>query len=124
MVLKHPHDFVEKEPILLTPEEIMLGRQRPKTSEEREADRVAAEKAEFRRQFLIHLMTSEDFRDWLMETLNAFGTFGNAFGAGPTGFPDHMATQFQLGQKAAGWHLWTVFDNVAPELASQMRRGA
>ena len=121
--MRFPLDFVEKEPLTLTPEEIMLGRERRKTPEEREADRVAAEKAEFRRQFLASLMTSQDFRDWLMETLNGFGTFGNAFGAGPTGFPDPMATQFQLGQKAAGWHLWATFDNVAPELARQMRRG-
>jgi hypothetical protein len=106
------------------PEEFMTGRRAVSVAEADEAKRIAAEKAQFRQTFLAQLMTSTDFRDWLWEVLVSLGTFENAFGAGPTGFPDPMATQFQLGQKAAGWHLFTTFDDAAPDLASQMRRDA
>jgi hypothetical protein len=59
----------------------------------------------------------------MMKQLNGFGTFENSFAASPTGFPDPLATQFKLGMKAAGWHLWEVFDTASPEFASAMRRG-
>ena len=107
-------------------EEALLGIEHLTPDEEarRETDeneRIATE-AKFKREFLIRLMENQTFREWLMEQLVALRTFENTFGLTPTGFPDPMATQFALGQKAAGWHLWTIFDDVAPELASQMRR--
>jgi hypothetical protein len=116
-LISPPFDFPD-------PEEVMTGRRVASLAEQQEAARVAAEKADFRRTFLSQLMTSADFREFLWEVLVGFGTFENAFGAGPTGFPDPMATQFQLGQKAAGQHLWFVFDDAAPDLVSQMRRDA
>ncbi len=105
-----------------TAEEILLGVTPPTQAEVDEAKRSAAEKAEWRRNFLSGLMSSVDFRAWLMNILIQWGTFDNAFGAGPTGFPDPMATQFQLGMKQAGWRLWTEFDDIAPDLTSLMRR--
>jgi hypothetical protein len=80
--------------------------------------------ADARRQFLVGQMQNRAFRRWLMEQLTGFGTFENSFGAGPTGFPDHAATQFKMGMKAAGWHLWEIFDDAAPDLTSLMRREA
>lgn len=104
------------------PEEDLLGIYRDSPEVEESREREAEERALVRQRFLIDLMQRDLFREWLMEQLVGWGTFENSFGAGPTGFPDPMATQFQLGQKAAGWHLWTIFDDVAPELASRMRR--
>lgn len=104
------------------PEEQLLGIERPTPEQEAEAERNRLEKLEVRRVFLLNLMQSDLFRAWLMETLVAYGTFENSFGAGPTGFPDPNATWFQAGMKAAGWNLWCVFDEVSPELASLMRR--
>lgn len=105
------------------PEEELLGIERP-TLEQEEADkRRTEEQAELRRLFLTRLMENPMFREWLMEQLMAFRTFEQPFGISPGGFPDPMATQYQMGLKAAGWHLWTLFDDLAPELASLMRRG-
>jgi hypothetical protein len=104
------------------PEEELLGIVRETPEQEAEAARVIAENAEFRRHFLVDLMQRAQFREWLMEVLVSLGTFENAFGATPTGFPDPMATQFQLGRRMAGWGLWTLFDDAAPDLASKMRR--
>lgn len=111
----------------LSDEELdLLGEFR--TPEERQevedAQKAAAEKLELRRLFLIRQMENPTFREWLMEQLSALGTFEHRFGGGPTGFPDPMATQYSMGMKAAGWHLWEQFDNIAPELASLMRREA
>lgn len=104
------------------PEEALLGIQRETPEQEAEREKTEKERAEIRRRFLIAQMENPLFREWLMEELIGLGTFENAFGFGPTGFPDPMATQFKLGMKAAGWHLWEIFDTVAPELASKMRR--
>lgn len=87
-----------------------------------DAEKERTERADLRRRFLVAMLENPMFREWLMEQLVVFGTFENAFGAGPTGFPDPMATQFQLGMKAAGWSLWDIFDRAAPDLASFMRR--
>jgi hypothetical protein len=106
------------------PEEQLLGIERPTPEQEAEAEKIAQEKLVVRALFLKQLMEQELFREWLMDTLNGFGTFENAFGTSITGFPDPMATQFKLGMKAAGWHLWTLVDDAAPELASLMRRTA
>lgn len=103
-------------------EENLLGIQRLTPEEEAEQEKIAKEKLEVRRLFLTGLIQNEMFREWLMEQLVGFNTFTSPFAAGPTGFPDREATQFQLGMKAAGWHLWEAFDNLAPELASLMRR--
>ena len=104
------------------PEEALLGIVRETPEQEAEAQKIRDEKAELRKRFLIGMMENPLFREWMMEQLIAFNTFGNSFGAGPTGFPDHMATQFQLGMKAAGWALWVQIDDLAPEFASLMRR--
>lgn len=106
------------------PEEQLLGIERETPEQEDAAERNRLEKLELRRAFLKSLIENELFREWLMEQINGFGTFENAFGAGPTGFPDHDATQFKMGMKAAGWHLWAQFDDPYPELASLMRREA
>lgn len=103
-------------------EEALLGIVRESPEDEAEAKRAYAEAQEFQRRFLVTLMQNQSFREWLMPLLNEFGTFDNSFGVSPTGFTDPMATQFKLGMKAAGWRLWTLFDDLAPELASQMRR--
>jgi hypothetical protein len=106
------------------PEEILTGRRPPTQAETEETNRHAAEKAEFRKTFLAQLMTSADFREWLWEKLQLFGAFSNSFGVGPAGFPDPLATQFQLGRKSAGWDMFLEFDDAAPDLTSQMRRDA
>jgi hypothetical protein len=103
-------------------EEELLGIERPSIAEEEETERKADEKREFRRLFLVHLMADPLFREWLMELLVEFKAFDNPFGVSPAGFPDPLATQFALGMKAAGWRLWEIFDAVAPEMASLMRR--
>src|SRR5579863_1688125 len=104
------------------PEEQLLGIERPSIEQEAELERVRKERNELRRRFLVQLMETDLFREWLMEQLMGFGTFENSFGAAPNGFPDRCATQFKLGMKAAGWHLWETFDDLAPALASLMRR--
>jgi hypothetical protein len=106
------------------PEEALLGIERPTIEEEAETERIAHEKRELRRLGLLNLMAQEWFREWLMGKLAAFNTFGQTFAASPTGFPDPNATFFHLGMKAAGWALWEEFDNIAPEMASLMRREA
>lgn len=105
-------------------EEALLGIERPTLEQEAEAEQVAKEKLEVRRAFLAGMMANPLFREWLMEQLLGFRTFENPFGISPNGFPDHEATQFQLGMKSAGWHLWTLVDDIAPDLASLMRREA
>ena len=103
-------------------EEALLGIQRPSLAEEEAAERQFEERREFRRLFLVHLMADPLFREWLMELLVEFKAFDNPFGVSPAGFPDTNATFFALGMKAAGWRLWEIFDAVAPEMASLMRR--
>lgn len=104
------------------PEEALLGIERPSIEDEASEQKRAVEKAEIRRRYLTSLMQQGEFRRWLMEQLVGFETFGSPFGISPSGFPDPLATQFRLGMKAAGWHLWEQFDEIAPELASLMRR--
>lgn len=105
-------------------EEDLLGIERPSEEDEAQESRDALEKTEFRRRFLHQLMESSDFREWLMEQLTGFGTFDRTFAVSPTGFPDQAATEFHLGMKAAGWYLWEQVDDIAPDLASLMRREA
>lgn len=107
---------------LSEPEEALLGIERASIEDEAADQQRAVEKAELRRRYLISLMQNDLFREWLMEQLVGFEAFGSPFGVSPNGFPDREATQFRLGMKAAGWHLWEQFDEVAPELASLMRR--
>ena len=104
------------------PEEELLGIVRPTLEQEAEAQQIVDEKKELRRTYLLLQMQSPVFREWLMEQLQAFRTFENTFGFSPNGTPDRDGTQFALGMKAAGWHLWTMFDDLSPELASLMRR--
>lgn len=106
------------------PEEELLGIERPTEEQEADAEREHAERQEVRRRFLIGQMGNPLFREWLMEQLVGFRTFEKPFGISPGGFPDSAATQYQDGIRAAGWHLWTTFDDVAPDLASLMRREA
>lgn len=106
------------------PEEELLGIERPTLEQEAEAQKAIDEKAELRRTYLRLQMQSPVFREWLMELLQGFRTFENTFGVSPSGAPDRDGTQFALGMKAAGWHLWCMFDDLAPELSSLMRRDA
>ena len=106
------------------PEEILLGVVHQTPEQVANEEKVQAENREIRRLFLVKLLQDEPFRQWLRAKLEAWNTFGNPFGASPTGFPDPMATQFALGMKAAGWNLWEEFDEASPELASLMRREA
>lgn len=103
-------------------EERLLGIERLTPEQEAEAEKLRKEHKDLRTRFLVAQLENPMFREWLMEQLVVMGTFENAFGAGPTGFPDPMATQFQLGMKAAGWNMWDAFDRASPELASLMRR--
>lgn len=103
-------------------EEALLGIERETPEQEAERERIQKEKQDLRREFLTVLMSSPDFREWLMEKLISYGTFEKSFGISPGGFPDHQATEYQQGLKAAGWDLWCTFDDVAPEMASKMRR--
>jgi hypothetical protein len=102
-------------------EAALLGLHEP-TPDEIAAEKAMAEKLEDRRLMLIGLMQNQDFRAWLMEILIGFNTFGRTFAATPTGFPDHAATEFHLGMKAAGWWIWDQMDTLAPDQASLMRR--
>lgn len=110
--------------IAQTDQYIATGRvQTPEDRSKAIADtKAAAEKSELRRAFLIRQMENPMFREWLMEQLIGFNTFSKVFGLGPTGFPDHAATEFQSGMSAAGWHLWEQIDTAAPDLASKMRK--
>lgn len=105
------------------PEEELLGIERPTPEEENRLEDERKENLRLRREMLMGLMRDPLFREWLMEELIGFNTFGRTFAATPTGFPDVAATEFHLGMKAAGWHLWETFDAIAPDLASMMRRG-
>lgn len=106
------------------PEEELLGIVRPSLEDEQEADRITQEKANLRRRYLLGLMQTDLFREWLMAKLNQFGTFGHDLGASPNGSPDPLASQYSMGMKAAGWQLWCEVDDLAPEMASLMRREA
>lgn len=105
-------------------EEALLGIERPSIEEENEAKRVLDEKLELRRVFLAGLMANQVFREFMMQHLTWCGTFDNPLGFGPNGFPDPMGTQFLLGNKAAGWRLWEILDEISPDQASLMRREA
>lgn len=107
----------------LTAEEADLLGVKHEPPEEQEArEKSLRERARLRERMLRGLMDRPQFREWLMDVLVEFDTFGRTFGASPSGFPDDRATEFHLGRKAAGWRLWTLFDDLCPELASQMRR--
>lgn len=106
------------------PEEQILGIERPSFEQEAQAEQIRKEKLEIRKLLVKSMLENDLMRELLMEWINGFGTFENAFGAGPTGFPDHDATQFKMGMKAAGWYLWSQMDDLYPDLASLMRREA
>lgn len=108
-------DFVE-------PEQEFLGVQRQTLAQEAESRQIADEELKVRRIYLQQLMDNPMFRDWLYGVLMEFSTFSNPIGLSPVGFPDPMATMHAQGVKAAGWRLWEIFDEVAPERASLMRR--
>ena len=104
------------------PEELLLGHRRL-SPEEEEAFRKREREKDLLQQYMLRdLMRRESFRRWLWTLLESFNTFGRTFGVSPTGFPDRDATEYALGMKAAGWHIWTMFDDAAPDLASEMRR--
>lgn len=107
---------------LTEPEEMLLGIERPSLEAEEEFAKQDAEKRERQRRFLIGLMMDMQFRAWLMAQLVGFRTFEKPFGVSPGGFPDRAASEYQDGLRAAGWHLWTLFDDVAPDFTSLMRR--
>lgn len=106
------------------PEEALLGIERPSLEDEQAQEKAAAEQANLRRAFMLDLMGRPLFREWLMAKLTALNTFGNTFAASPAGVPDPYATWFHAGMKAAGWALWEEVDDLAPEMASLMRREA
>lgn len=107
----------------LTAEEAdLLGIERLTPEQEQAKEKALKERARLRERLLRSLMERPQFREWLMDLLLEFDTFGRTFGASPSGFPDDRATEFHLGRKAAGWRLWTIFDDLCPEQASLMRR--
>lgn len=106
------------------PEEALLGIERATPEQEAAEETRVKEQGEIRRLFLARLMENPLFREWLIDVLTQLRTFEQPFGISPAGFPDPLATQYQMGMKAAGWYLWTMFDDLAPELASLMRREA
>jgi hypothetical protein len=93
------------------------------TQEQLDAEENRKQRVELRKALLVNYMRNDLFREWMREVLNGFGTFEHRFGASVNGFPNAEETQFNMGMKAAGWYLWEVFDDLAPELASLMRRG-
>lgn len=103
-------------------EEALLGIERDSPEQEAEQERERKERTEFERATLLSLMGNEVFRNWLMGLLISFHTFEQPFGISPAGFPDPHATWFNAGMKAAGWHIWEIFDALSPDLASKMRR--
>lgn len=101
----------------------VFGPDDARTPEERSAEeKDALQKREISQLYLGKLMGEPQFREWLFGVLEGFATFDAPFGVSPNGFPDRSVEQFKLGMRAAGWHLWTIFDDVAPDLASLMRR--
>lgn len=105
------------------PEEILLGvPPRPTLEQEARDEEERKGQLEVERLHLARLMESETFRKWLWSLLTQCGTFQRRYGASPNGFPDRDATEYQRGWHDAGWHIWTLFDDAAPELAGQMRR--
>lgn len=100
----------------------LLGVQQQSPEEQEAVAKKAQEERELKRAFLVSLMSDEKFRAWLWDILVGFGTFERRYGASPGGFPDDRATEYHLGMRDAGWHLWETFDDVSPELTSLMRR--
>jgi hypothetical protein len=100
----------------------LLGVQPQSFEEQEAAEQKAKEEQELKRAYLLRLMGDDQFRAWLWSVLAGFGTFERRYGASPNGFPDDRATEYHLGMRDAGWFLWETFDNVAPDLASLMRR--
>jgi hypothetical protein len=94
------------------------------TEEEREAEELRKVRVRQRDEMLLYCLRSDLFREWMMEIITSMGAFENPFGMSAAGFPDPLATQFALGRKSCGWQLWEIFDNLAPDLASLMRREA
>jgi hypothetical protein len=105
-------------------EERLLGYNRPSPEDEEQAAKQALEEIRFRREQISLLMNQRWFRQWLWERLSLLHTFDNLYAVSPSGFPDTRATDFYHGQKAAGWDLWTFFDDIVPEQTSLMRREA
>lgn len=105
-------------------EERLLGIERPSIEDEQDQAKAFEERKMLRKAVLMHAFQQDEFRVWLMEKLQSFGTFVMPAGMSPNGSPDPQATFFNLGMKAAGWALWEEFDDLSPELASKMRREA
>lgn len=106
------------------PEEQLLGIERPTPEQEEAAKKISDEKAELRRVYMLQLMQTPLFREWLWGFLQECRTFNHTFGVSPTGFPDPDGTQYALGLRQAGWNLWEFFDDIAPDYTSLMRREA
>lgn len=100
------------------------ARDRPPDPADEAIEKDRLEREELRRSYLRNLMASAIFREWIMGWLTAWGTFTQTFGFGPTGFPDRDGTMFKLGERSAGWELWSELDALDPEAASLMRREA
>lgn len=107
------------------PEEESALLESPEERDAREAvEKAVAEQNRLNAAFMQNLMANETFRAWVMWILTGLGTFDNLFGVSANGFPDHEATQFLMGKKAAGWFMYTYFDSIAPEMMSRARREA
>lgn len=89
---------------------------------DQDAEKDAELRREQRRVALLRLLNDIALRDWVWLLLQELGTFGTNFAAGPTGFPDPMATAYYQGRHSAGWRVWTELDDIAPDLCSLMRR--
>lgn len=87
-----------------------------------ERGKEAGLRSELRRAFLMRMMNDTAGRDWLWGLLHEFGTFEMIFGASINGVPDAHAHAYYRGRHSAGWRIWTEVDDLAPELASLMRR--
>lgn len=67
---------------------------------------TAKRKAKDAEDFYKQVFATEVGRREMWDILMALHTFETRFAAGPTGFPDPLATWFSAGEQSAGQRLW------------------
>ncbi len=80
----------------------------------------AAYQQDQRADFWKKILSTELGRMVMWEVLTGMHTFEERFANGPNGFPNHDATWFQAGEKAAGWRLYDALRKAAFEEVHQM----
>lgn len=72
------------------------------------------------REFFRFMVSSEAGRRFMWSILNEAKPFEARFGAGPTGFPDNLASFYFAGEKDLGLRLYHTWCAKAPAEAMQM----